>query len=563
MNNNFNSGFGGFNPDTFFQTQFGGQEMANDSLLQQTYNFGATPSATLQNGATTIELRKLYMGLTRPQGLQARRSYDVLLDGKSDGVIRNQIEQYGADALSSINIGKMMSEVNIIRHSGVIDDTVDIVNGWETDRFRFTMIVDIFRNGKFQRTEFISGHTDHAGVTNAGLISSVTIDPNMVLTINHVTEARQRMMDANGRPIALISRSNSVMRNNSFGGLGVLSNSLYMTRPSDILRAVDKIDIHKGMIEASQYGDTTFNTYQDLDSTLAGVPMMSSDTSMLLPTFTSRAVKGLYESTLNQFDPMNMDDAGGGTTASARVQDTPFSASGFVNVMNRRLANSVTTTAQFRYGDLLQLDPTIDDRTEVFGRSYESGTIVIPDGRDVASLGAAETIAVHGTAISQATIALMSMAGVATLAYHADNHASGMAEITFQAADGLDDDGMLSQRLENLRIRLMMECLNIVSENNEITYELDVFADAFNDVYVQLVWDGIRRDYVFPAFASAVTAPTVTKDLGRLNGIAEGISSIVSHCKEIVNPGMHGDSALSTIFQGDGNARIGGLTGDF
>jgi hypothetical protein len=535
------------------------------SLIQQAYNFGspAAHASVEAAGVMHIEIRKLYMGLTRPQADQHRRSYDVVASDVSLNLLADEIGRNGVAALDTAAISNVFSQENgnFVRFSGTPDGAVDIDNGWWAERFRFTMVVDVFRNGRFARTEFVSGHTDEAAATQIGM-TSVKISPRMVFTINHVTEARMRRMDGYGNPIPLVTRSNSVVRNQGFGGLNGMGESLYLTRPSDVLKAVDKVQLYAGMQQAAAVGDPTAMTYQDLDSLLTHVPMMSNDANLMVPTFTSRMVKGLFENSLNEYDPMNMDGSAAGSLASQRIQDTPFSNSGFIHVMNRKLANGVGTTAQFTYSDLLMLDPTIDDRADVFGRAYETGAIVIPDGRDVSSLGAAETIALHATAIAQSTLALMSTSGVATLAYNANNM-SGQTELTLQAVDGMDNDGALFQRLEVLKSRLILECLNIVSEHDQRPFEVDVFADAFNDVYIQLAWENERRDYVIPAFASSSLAPIVTNDLSRLSGMAQAIDQVVDACKSILSPGSHDSLSNLIAVQGDGNGRAGGLAGDY
>lgn len=564
----FNGGGLGLSLDTGLGN-FGTQQ----SPSLQNYDFGLpsmNPSFTQaqsQAGNQTIEIRKLYLGLTRPQRDQWRRSYDVLVTGHEIGCIQEKVEQYGLDTFRPDAIGGMLSEgLNFIKHAGTPEAQVGIDNGWEVERFRFTMVVDVYRNGKFNRTEFISGYTDSASVMNAGLISTVTVDPNMVFTINHVTEARMRNVDNHGQPIPMVSRTHAVVRNPGFGGIGQMTNdNLYMTRPSDILRAVDKVQVYNGMQEAMSFGDFTGGTYQDLDSTLTGMPMCSNDTNLLLPTFASRTLKGLYESSVSQIDPINMDNVGSGSMAANRVQDTPFSTCGFVHVMNRLLANGVGTTAQFTFADLLRLDRTIDDRTEVFGRSYESGAISIPDGRSVETIGSAHTISIHATSIAQTTLSLMAMAGVATLAYNANNRRTGDIEVTIQACDGMDYDGMLFQRLEVLKSRLVMECLSMVgsSNGNYVPFEVDVFSDSFNDVFIQLSWDNEHRDYLVPAFASSAMTPVVTKDMNKLIGMAEAINDVVTHCKPLLNPSAHSTDVHDIWAAGNGETRVGGLAGEY
>lgn len=565
--NNFNNGgFGGFSGSFDSNAGLGGFDSGfQNNIPLQNYDFGsAHTSVDAARGAISMELRKVYLGKTRPQADQQRRSYDVVLDGSGMQAIQQEVEKKGTEAFNPSNLGSLMQQgANFIRHSGAPEDSVSITNGWEIERFRFTLVVDVFRNGRFMKTEFISGSTDYAGIANMGMISSVAIDPQMVFTINHVTEATVRQMDATGRPVPLVNRSNGVVRNNSYQGLGSLNPNLYMTRPSDILRAVDKVDIYRGM-NATDAGFGLQATYQDLDSMLTAMPMCSADTNLLLPTFTSRTLRGLYENSLNEFDPMNMDGQGPGAMASHRVQDTAFSQSSFVHLMNRHLANHVTTTAQFTYADLLALDPTVDDRADVFGRSYETGTIAIPDGRTVNNLGEANTISLHATSIAHTTLALMSISGVATLAYSANNVMTGQSEVTLQACDGIDTDGMLFQRLEVLKTRLIIECLNIVGQDrgDYVGYEVDVFADAFNDVFIQLRWDNNYAEYVVPAFASSSLAPVVTNSLNNLTGMAEAIHQVVDACKTILAP-SHNNDIHDISVQGNGNGRFAGLAGDY
>ena len=539
----------------------GSLNFPHQSILQSQYDFGNAKSAVDANGAMSIEIRKVYLGLTRPQANQVRRTYDITLDGQAERAIQNTIGQYGRDAFQPVHLGKLLAgEGKFMQHSGRPDADVGIENGWDIERFRFTMVVDVYRNGTFQRTEFISGYTDYNGVTNMGMISSVTVDPQMTFTINHVTEARARNMDAQGRPVPLIGSSNAVVRNMDFQGMGNSMNNLYLTRPSDVLRCVDKVDVYKGMERTAAIGDLSAMPYQDLDSMLTNMPMMSADTNLLLPTFASRTLTGLLENSLNKFDPMNMDGQGNGSMASMNIADTPFGNSGFIHVMNRALANGVATTATFTFGDLIRMDSTIDDRTDVFGRAYETGAISIPDGRNVASLGTTEMIAVHATSIVQTTLALMSMAGVATLAYSATNMDTGDTEITLQACDGLDVDGQLFMRLERMKTRLKLECFSAVARQGAM-YEVEVFADAFNDVFIKLTWENVRRDYVIPAFASSSLAPVVTKDLGNLVGMAEAIHDVVDTCKNMIAPGAGGESNIAV--QGNGGQVFAGLAGNY
>lgn len=568
--NNFGSLDSNFNNFTGLLDQNGGNFSNNNNsfgqnlsqgLIEQPYDFGLPNKDSPTAGAQTMQIRKLYMGLTRPQQIQHRRTYDVYLDGVGHNALSEKIDRYGQDAFTQANLSSVMASADIIKPSGSAEASVGIEGGWDKDRYTFMLVADIFRNGKFQRTEFISGYTDYAGAMNTDLISTVSIDPDMVFTINHISEANMRQQDQMGRPIPMISQTNSVLTNPDYTSFSNNKEDLYMMRPSDILRSVDKVDMHRGMLETSRTAGMTGMSYRDLDSTLTQMPMMSNDTSSLIPTFTGRILNGLYATKLEPFDPLNMDQSGTGAVASQRIADVPFSKNGFVFIMQRMTGNGVQTTSRFTFNDLLRLDASIDDRTAVFGRSYESGQISFPDGRNCAVMGAAETVAVHATMISHSTLALMAMAGITTIGFNANNH-SGRTEITWQAVEGMDYDGKLAMRMEAFRARLQQECLAIVSKDDEITYQVDVFASALNDVFIQFRWDGDYREYVFPAFASAVTLPIVTKDLSRLTDLAQSVDDIVGMLatKQQDYTNTHGSSMFAS---GNGDSRVGGLSGDY
>ncbi|HMZ32250.1 MAG TPA: hypothetical protein PLY13_07080, partial [Methanoregulaceae archaeon] len=84
-------------------------------------------------------IRKIYLGLTRPQNQQHRRSYDVVVDGKGMGALQEGVERFGVNAFDPAHISGVMADgANFIRPSGTADAAVSIDNGWDSDRYRFT-----------------------------------------------------------------------------------------------------------------------------------------------------------------------------------------------------------------------------------------------------------------------------------------------------------------------------------------------------------------------------------------------------------------------------------------
>lgn len=550
-----------------FQQQFmAPAAFGNDQqgLIENHMEMGNALSDNNQAGAATIRIRKMFMGMARGQLQQHRRSYDVFVDGTTMENIGNNVDRLGTAALNSANMAELMATTNIIKLSGQAEAAVNINNGWGNDRYMFMMVVDNYRNGKFIRTEFISGYTDSANVTNMNVCANAIIDPNMEFTINHVSNATQRFKDALGNPVTMIGGTQSVLTNPAFNNFTNTSSDLYMMRPSDILKTVDKVDMHRGMEELSQHTGVEYSaSYRDLDSTLSRMPMTANDTCGLLPTFTSRIVQGLHSNRLAPHDPMTMDGAGAGTTAAMRNIDQPFNQLGFAFVMNRAVANGVTVTSRFTFADLMRLDPTIDDRISLFGRSYESGVISFPSAGNTDSMGAGTSIAVHATHIAQSVLSLMAIAGVVTIGFNANNN-GGMAEITMQAVEGMDADGNMANRLDVMKSRLIAECLNMVSENNSWHFSVDIFASAINDMFIKLSWNGEKTEMLYPCFGSAMTLPIVTNDVSRLTDVASKVGEIVNMLKP--NTGDEVNNFVSGNGSGNPNTLAGygaGNSGSF
>lgn len=532
------------------------------SLIQTSYEFGTPMGQQESNDAQSMRIRKVYMGLTRPQLDQHRRSYDVMMTGDGFNAMQEKIDRYGVDAFSTKNVSNVLSTSDIIKPSGQAEAPANIDNGWRANRYAFILVADIYRNGRFTRTEYIKGYTDNDNTAATGFGMDVAIAPDMVFTINHISSARIQANATGDKMIPMISGSNSVMINSNYSSFSNTNENLYLMRPSDVLRGVDKVEMHKGMVEAAKFGAPgTGITYCDLDSTLTHVPMMSADTNNLIPTFTGRILNGLYRSKLNPMDPMNMDGTAGGDTASILMQDDPFSKHGFVNLMNRVTGNYVSTTGRFSYSDLLSLDPTIDDRVSVFGRSYETGTISFPSATNCALMGATESIAVAGTMVAHTTLSLMAMAGVTTLGFNANNH-GGSTHITWQALEGMDYDGQLAMRMEHLKVRLIVECLNIISIDDKQLYNIDIFADAINDLFIKIRIENEYREYIFPSFGHAGTLPTVTNDISRLTDVSTQVDQIVGMLSD--RQSDHSAQFGNNVFAaGNGDARIGGMSGSF
>lgn len=507
-------------------------------------------------GAQVVKIRSVSLGATRPQTIQHRRSYDVFADRNTLQAITNAVLESGSNTTSPMEMATMLanpqtSGKGIIQYSGTPEASVGIVNNWDIQRFRFVIIADIFRAGHLTRTEIISGYTDEYGVNNASLANSRSVNPAMKFIINNITQAgisRSYGLGSNAA-IAKIQGSSSVLTNPVWSG-PTGQNQMYMARPKDVANTYAKLPLVRGQeaMNAANFsnGNGSFagSSILDVDSLLAGTTQMSNSQSGLAPTYSARIINGLLSQELPENDPMQMDGSEGpATMAAARMREQAFSNQSFISAIRSVSTNHINGDATFTYADLLKLDSTVDSRCTVFTLARENGgsALYVPDGSSVSNIAESTPTGMASTMITQGLNGLMLSGGVSFITMVATNY-GGSTVVVPTGFDGVDSDGLLSNRVQMLCDRMKIEVFDIITNQDMgARIHCEVIADAFNDIFIKLELDGVKGDFVYPAFASSSTTPILTNDKMKLNTLASGISDVVGVIQASFNSKANND----------------------
>lgn len=501
-------------------------------------------------GATKIVVRSVALGATRPQSQQYRRGYDVFADGQTVASICDRI--LGSSnihgAITPLSMADMLSDPmhnggkGVVQYAGGTEASVNIENGWGTDRYRFVIVVDIHRAGRHTQTEIVSGYTDYQAINNAALPNSRSISPQMKFIVNNVSSAAvQTMIGVPGAANQAVMRSSdSVIRNTDYTGPNVNSQQ-YMTRPMDVAQTCSKLPMYEGLKQASNgfapAGSFAAGALLDIDTVLGANAKMARTVSNLPSTYSSRLVNGLLSHALPEDDPMKVDGVSAAAVAAAQMREHNFSSQNFINAIRARTRGSILNDATFTYADLLSLDPTIDSRCHVYtkARSMSDNALYVPDGSSVANIAESTPSGMAATMVAQGLAGIMMTAGISLIHLVATNY-SGETVVRPTAFDGLDSDGQLHHRVAMLCTRLQLEVFNVITMNNQAgSFMADILADGFNDIYVSMTLNGQKTDFVFPTFASSATSPMVTSDQNKLQSLAKGIQNVVDHVKSFNN----------------------------
>jgi hypothetical protein len=371
------------------------------------------------NALNKIQIRTLHLHATKPQRNQHRRGYTVYADGNTINAVKNAVDEKGIQGINASTMSNIMSDATIgngglVRYNGTPEAQIGIENGWETRRFRFVMLVDVYRRDKFWRTEIISGYTDEQGVLNGDMTSSRSIYPNMTFIINSVLEAQVRNHYSNygsmSKSSVSIMAANNVLRNDAWNGISS-KTQLYTMRPEDVFEVSNQLPILQGMREAESFGAAP-TTYMTTGTVLANTPRLSSRHSDLVPTYATRVIGGLLRNQLPDESPMSYDGMSAAASAAANNKESIWSQNMFGYIMGQK-GSGVFHTGTFTYGDLMRLDATVDDRTTVMTNAYEQmgSMLQVPDGTAADTVSAGTELAIAATMIANTTMSLMSIAG--------------------------------------------------------------------------------------------------------------------------------------------------------
>lgn len=501
-------------------------------------------------GATTIMIRSIALGATRPQANQFRRGYDVTVSNQGIQAICNKIMAKGENRITALDMATMFNDPTVagrgvVQYSGTPEGAANIENGWDMNRYRFVIVADIFRAGRHVTTEIVSGYTDHSGINNAHMPNSMSIDPNMVFVVNNVASAsiQHTQMSAGHRAVANMRHSNAVLRNTAWTGVAG-QNQMYMTRPTDVAHTYSKLPLFQGLAERGNgFGDPFMTSgagsaLLDMDSTLAGTAKMAKTASNLPSTFSARLVTGLIQQELPAGDPMNMEGDNAGAVAAAAMTESNFSAQKFIHAINAITQNGVLSNASFTYSDLMRLDPTADDRCQVYTQARELNTsaIYVPDGNSASNIAEATPEGIAATSIAQGLVGMMLGGGVSLICITATN-AGGQTVVVPTAFDGMDTDGMLANRVHNLCTRMHLEVFNVISTCDQgDMFHCEIIADAFNDLYISISLNGaFPTPFVYPAFASSGSSPMMTTQQSKSHALATGINQVIETIKGAMN----------------------------
>lgn len=442
----------------------------------------------------TIRIVSLAITDTGTYNQQYRRSYATQL---TSPLVRDLEERFqGSDTFQPSQFSGIAN--GLFGIAAPPSGGIVIENGWHTPRCSFVMEVEYeyWTGGK--TTEILQGYTNYAGISANG-----EIDTAMRFIINSTTTARKTVAHtvAGMAPdIAIVDASN-IISNPDWKGMYA----------EETLRCIRPMDAFAG-ISLSHLEEALTGQISDTRTMLTNIPVKSRCTNGISSHYLSALFTGYaYAQTTTGFcmgEDAILGSARGFVAESLIGKDPIFSALADVNC--------VPYSNTFHFRDLLQIDPTLSNRSTYV--SVDAGQLHVLG--ETADWGGTDRTTLAAVIINNTVSSLMMENGISKLTLSATNRNIG-GGTSVSIAGAISSIGVdLPCYLDRFKICFEQELLGNIFYMEE-DFKIDLAFDLFGESRIKIsVCGNATMDFCVPSFCSSLMSPVIISDMQRFTETA-------------------------------------------
>lgn len=497
-------------------------------------------------GQVTNKVKAMYITdiIWRPTGTyndMFLRPYQMTMDNdyynRQFGTIVDAVAHTPAGNLDGSTLATSLAGVFGISQAPESTTSIGIANGWGEKRYTFVLEVRCEYQTGGSTLYKIQGYTDYAGLS----LSSMNIDPNMVLYINNIMTLRedtQSFASGSVKTPVLLSDQKLMFDN----GTSFNNAKQELIRPADVYQIVD----YKSMIEA---GDTSrvFNT----GNTINALPKFSRKSNDVPTTFAANmlnaAITCIPNGNIHNDVALRKD-------AMSFLRENSTVSNEFLHRLADHQATGIAS-GSFRWRDLTTLDPSIlarhdcikvVDDSEMFDNSFatvqhSAGSSEWWHGANVESRWAAT--------LTHAVPSILMACGLGSVAFVATNH-SGQTQVKILNGDSFSGFNAETNFMK-FSNRLSREILADLSFADTMGYYVEVFCTFGGDTKVRVsVNGGHTIDYVAPTFCDSLFSPVVTANSSHSSGLASNLYDLTKEIASAVMETNVMQSSLTSLSSG-------------
>lgn len=442
---------------------------------------------------------------------------------------------------------------NILKPTSRAGDVASIHNGWDKPRYRFTLEIMISntRNGNARR-KVLTGWTDYLGVDHSGYL-----DPNMIFRVNNNVEIRDMVNHSNtmgSYTTTDVSENNQVLvgsqergARDTWRGLGAPTE--YSLRPCDLMTTIGtRMTLGEGGFADMGYDQGDYDVTQMLngmsgsgpspyssepmeiintDSNFSAGACNSRRTNLNASTYLSKLLGSLATATATASDYVDSEafiyDTAAGALMETELDDSVLMQ--FKNLCEFR------DTGEFTTAILLQLDPDLDAKTEVFHTGGVSKVFDHTNPLDTADWNGADMETLIAETITSSLTGILIDAKTAVVTINFTNMTPGSEPllevyVNYVSVEGID----AREAEEQIYSHFLLEVVPIITDNNQLYLNVNIDCDVYDETRI-VVQIEQERPIEYAAFiaADATKSSVMTNDHQLLNNMASDVLNISSN----------------------------------
>lgn len=438
------------------------------------------------------------------------------------------LEATGGKPISHNVIAGLAPE--IIRPMGQYEGYATIENGWQERRMRFMAEVVIRQStSNVIERRILSGYTDHFGVTGHG--HDAHIDPMLKLYINNITVLRDYETPVGG-VIATTTQFNGSQqvlnggfREGAYGRPGAGTD--YSVSSADVVGMVGTFAM---MGEGATFGNDARASFQDS-------PVRLVNRADLLPgRYLATALESYRRAYTEQgYDASEFHIADEARAIALAAGNTlTQTADPLMDLLNRETEWRDLGRGYLTYGEILQMDHSVDSRVQV--------TVMSPPQRAKAHVAGQTTPWTAGgnegvvaSILASEIPALMSMLTLTRVTFTCTNATIDgypylepvMNELTPKSFSNAQNWHYL---LQEFKSRFLIEVLPVVTRNGQMIVNLSIDVDLQNEARFGISVNGSQEEeFAAPVFADHAFSPLITANFDNVSRLGSDMTALVQN----------------------------------
>lgn len=478
------------------------------------------------------------MNITRLNFVETGTYGDMVIRPYTTSVTPREISilQEATDNGANLNPANLAGVAgSIIRPCTEGVGVASIENGWDTKRLRFFMEVQIPSIAGAVVVQYLTGYTDHVGVSYNG-----TIDPNMRMYFNNSIFARKMLVQTpfGQQGQTTVSDASQILHGNYTPSFRNLNSNAFTMRPEDVFTT----------ISASQMGNVDI---VDTRPSFATSSLKKSRRSNSSPTTYLSRVMTAHRDTFNDGE---VDDEyqTAMSRAVGRVRESLVSQDNTLSIFQRE--TSLSEGSSITYGELCHLCPQLDSLTRV-----ALATGVIADTMHTRGQSEYWTSttneAIFCTILTHSVPAVMMDLMINKVAFVATNQTlDGSFQIQFGEVLSFAENQDMTPYIQQFQRRLISEIFQDLTRNNLIDIQLTAHFDVLGETVMDIsLGGGPTVRFVSPSFCDGLTSPVLTNDAQFLKAMSSDIDSLADNMQMNLSPA---NTDYPQILQGNSNGYL-------